>query len=296
MATQAAVGDLELGLLRTFLAVVHHGSLGRTAAAVEMTQPAISQQMMRLERIVGRKLFARGRNGVRLTRHGELLVEYANRAVELNQETLSRLRAESVSGHVALGMSADVALAGLSPALKRFQSIHPDLGLRIVVTTPARLDALLKGGQLDLVIANLSAMKATPSARWLVPLEWAARKDLNVEKSRPIPLVLFENPCSWQEEMLASLRKAGWEWRVTFESASFDAILTAAQSGLGVAALPDEAIRTFKVGRLPAEGLPPAPKVEFGMFPATALASGRRSMLEVAIASLFPDEQRSLGK
>ena len=66
--------DLELSLLRTFLAVVRHGSMGRTAAAVAKTQPAVSQQMLRLEKIIGRKLFYRSRGGVKLTSHGELLV------------------------------------------------------------------------------------------------------------------------------------------------------------------------------------------------------------------------------
>jgi len=55
MATQAPVGDLEVGLLRMFLAVVGHGSIGKAAAAADMTQPAVSQEMLRLERIVGQK-------------------------------------------------------------------------------------------------------------------------------------------------------------------------------------------------------------------------------------------------
>lgn len=58
--------------------------------------------------------------------HGGLLISYANRAVNLNEEMLVRLRALGVSGRVTLGMSADVALVGLAPALKRFQSLHPN--------------------------------------------------------------------------------------------------------------------------------------------------------------------------
>src|ERR1700730_15507806 len=125
MATQAQVGDLEVSLLRMFLAVVDHGSIGKAAAAVDMTQPGVSQQMLRLEKIVGQKLFARGRNGVRLTRHGELLLNYANRAVELNQETLVCLREQEVNEQVVVGASPDSALAGLIPGLRRLQSSCP---------------------------------------------------------------------------------------------------------------------------------------------------------------------------
>jgi DNA-binding transcriptional LysR family regulator len=77
MATQAEIGDLELALLRTFLAVVDEGSIGKAAASVDVTQSAVSQQMFRLEKIVGQKLFARERNGITLTHHGKLLVPYA---------------------------------------------------------------------------------------------------------------------------------------------------------------------------------------------------------------------------
>src|ERR1700747_3746954 len=67
MATQAQIGELEVGLLRMFLSVVDHGSIGRAATAADMTQPAVSQQMLRLERVIGHTLLARGRNGITLT-------------------------------------------------------------------------------------------------------------------------------------------------------------------------------------------------------------------------------------
>ena len=57
--------DLELPLLRTFLAVTRHGRMGRAAAEVAKTQPAVSQQILLLEKIVGRKLFSRSRDGVK---------------------------------------------------------------------------------------------------------------------------------------------------------------------------------------------------------------------------------------
>jgi DNA-binding transcriptional LysR family regulator len=89
---RAEARNLELSLLRTFLAVVQHGSMGKTAVAARVTQPAVSAQVLRLEKIVGRRLFVRNRNGAKLTSHGELLITYANRAVDLNEEALARLR------------------------------------------------------------------------------------------------------------------------------------------------------------------------------------------------------------
>ena len=118
MATQSGVGDLELSLLRTFLAVVRFGTLARTAAAFEISQAAASQQMFRLERIVGQKLFARERRGMTLTRHGDLPISYANRAVELSEETLARLSPESGPERIAVGMTHKSVIArSWSPTL-----------------------------------------------------------------------------------------------------------------------------------------------------------------------------------
>jgi DNA-binding transcriptional LysR family regulator len=291
MATQAQAADLEVSLLRMFLAVVEHGSIGKAAAAVDMTQPGVSQQMLRLEKIVGQKLFARARNGVRLTRHGELLVNYANRAVELSQETLLCLREQEVNEQVVVGASPDSALAGLIPGLRRLQSSRPKLELKVVVNAAEKLDGLLKAGEFDLVITSPNVMTAMPGTTWRVPLRWAACKNLQIDRSRPLPLVLFESPCHWQDEMLDCLRTAGWEWRRTFESSSLDAILTAAQSGLGITALPMETIRNFKLACVTEVGLPQAPTVEFGIFSGTALTDNAQTVLDVVNAAIFDPGQ-----
>jgi DNA-binding transcriptional LysR family regulator len=293
MATPAQVGDLEVSLLRTFLAVVDHGSIGKAAAAVDMTQPGVSQQMLRLEKIIGQKLLARGRSGVTLTRHGELLVKYANRAVELNQETLVCLREQEVNEQVVVGASPDSALAGLIPGLRRLQSRSPKLELRVVATAAEKLDALLKSGEFDLVIASPNVMTATPGTTWRVPLHWAARKNLKIDRSRPLPVVLFERPCHWQDEMLDCLRTRGWEWRRTFESSSLDAILTAAQSGVGITALPMETTRNFKLACVTEVGLPQAPTVEFGIFSGTALTDNAQTVLDAVNAAVSIPEINS---
>ena len=291
MSTQPMeAGDLELSLLRTFLAVVGCGSLGKTAAAIDKTQPAISQQMLRLERIVGHKLFARGRNGITLTHHGELLMAYASRVVDLNDEILVRLRGERPGGRVTIGMKNGLAMAGLGTAMERFQGFHPDVELRVVVTAGPELDTLLTTGEIHLAIGEPLLMRRSPSTRWRMPLQWAAQKDLKVERHQTLPLVLFEGPCSWQDDMLDSLRRAGREWRVRFESTSLDAILAATQSGLGIAALPAEAVRSSNLARVGSAHLPPPPNIEFGLFHAAALPQAAQTLvelLEIALASTF---------
>src|SRR3981081_1853216 len=181
-------------------------------------------------------------------------------------------------------MSSDGALIGLAAAMKRFQSPHSDLELQVLVTAPNRLNALLKARKLDWAIGDPTLMTGTPTEKWSVRLEWAAGNDLDFDESRPIPLILFEGPCSWQDKMLDSLRRAGRDWRITFESASLDAIVAAVQSGLGITALPAMAIQNFELARFHAIQLPCPPVVEFGMFRAAAsVPSNARSAVEAEL-------------
>lgn len=277
--------DLELGLLRTFLAVVQHGSMGRTAAAVAKTQPAVSQQMLRLEKIIGRKLFYRSRNGVKLTSHGELLVTYANRAIDLNEEALARLREESASGPVRLGISEQTALAGLTPALKRFQRTQPDVELKLVVAAPAKLEFLLTQGELDFVITDPMRIKGLPVTEWRSRLAWLASTDFSIDPLKVLPLVLCESTSWWRDKILSSLRKAGWEWRVVFESASLDATLAALDSGLGMSALLPETVRDTGVSEVKCSSLPVLPEVRFGLFRSPTASTKARAPMETALAT-----------
>jgi len=277
--------DLELSLLRTFLAVVQHGSMGRTAAAVSKTQPAVSQQMLRLEKIIGRKLFSRSRGGVKLTGHGELLVAYANRAVDLNEEALARLREESASGPVRLGLSEETALAGLTPALKRFQRSHPDVELKLTVAGPAKLDFLLSQGELDFIISDPTRIAGLPVIEWRSRLAWFASTDLSIDPFKTLPLVLCENAGPWRDEILLTLRRAGWDWRVVFESAGLDAALAAVESGLGVSALLRETVRNTGIREVNHARLPVLPEVRFGLFRSRTAATRARALMEAALAT-----------
>ncbi len=75
--------NLDLDLLRTFVAVADLNTFAAAAAAVCRTQSAVSQQMQRLEQLVGKELFARhGRNKL-LTEHGIQLLGYARKSCVL---------------------------------------------------------------------------------------------------------------------------------------------------------------------------------------------------------------------
>ena len=83
--------NLDLDLLRTFVAVADLNTFAAAAVAVCCTQSAVSQQMQRLEQLVGKELFARhGRNNL-LTEQGIQLLGYARKILRFNDEARASL-------------------------------------------------------------------------------------------------------------------------------------------------------------------------------------------------------------
>ncbi len=83
---------LDLQDLTVFVAVQRHGSFGRAASELLVTQPAVSERIRHLERVLARQVFERTPRGVRLTPAGEALLPYARRCLVLSDEAVEATR------------------------------------------------------------------------------------------------------------------------------------------------------------------------------------------------------------
>jgi DNA-binding transcriptional LysR family regulator len=94
--------DLELRHLKTIRAIADAGSLTRAATALGLAQPALSTQLKRIERALGGALFQRGRDGVRITALGDLVLDRARVVLpaicELQEEAV-RFARDGALGH-----------------------------------------------------------------------------------------------------------------------------------------------------------------------------------------------------
>ncbi|MEN9530933.1 MAG: hypothetical protein RIQ83_157 [Pseudomonadota bacterium] len=78
--------DVDTALLRSFVSVVQCGSINRAAILQGKTQPALSQQIQRLEQQLGHALLLRSNRGIRLSTEGEALLPYAERILSLTDQ------------------------------------------------------------------------------------------------------------------------------------------------------------------------------------------------------------------
>ena len=129
-----ALGDLSLDLLRAFEAAARHRSF--TAAAMELgtTQPAISQQIKRLEEQLAIRLFDRIYRGIELTDAGALLFEQVQGGLQAINAGLSAITQQDQ--HEVLQVATDFAFAAywLMPRLHRFHQANPQVDVSLVTS------------------------------------------------------------------------------------------------------------------------------------------------------------------
>jgi DNA-binding transcriptional LysR family regulator len=150
---------LELRQLRHVLALAHHGSLGRAAAALHMTQPALSRSLKLIEWETGSVLFTRSAKGVMPTDQGQLLIRRARELVDAADELDREVVRQRVggSGQLHLGAGPYPAETVVSDALTRFVASHDAVRVRVTVTgTLHELPKLLRAHQIDFFVADHS--------------------------------------------------------------------------------------------------------------------------------------------
>ncbi|WP_371778284.1 LysR family transcriptional regulator [Streptosporangium subroseum] len=227
--------DLETALLRSFVTAVRAGSISRAATALGRTQPALSQQLRKLERAVGSPLLHRAPSGVSPTRAGEELLPYAERILALSAQALAET-GRALTGHCGVGLLEDLAASRLSQALADLARLHPGATLEVLSLSNAAMREAYDTGRVQLVLDEVSDLPWPP--RWTVrlPLVWAVGQGVATDAD-PLPVVLFSNTCAWRTSVLETMEGTGRRWRVAFESNSLAGVLAALRAGLGVAAL-----------------------------------------------------------
>ena len=155
---------MELRVLRYFLAVAREQSVSGAASALHITQPALSRQLMDLERELGTQLFLRGSRGrpVELTEAGRHLRLRAEELVTLADRTVEELaeRESELSGVVYIGAGETEGMRLLAKAAGRVRQRHPRVRFRLYSGIAEDVTERLDQGLLDFgVLVGESALQ-----------------------------------------------------------------------------------------------------------------------------------------
>jgi DNA-binding transcriptional LysR family regulator len=251
---------VELRHLIALQAVVAAGSFNAAAARLGYTQSAISAQIRTLERIVGMRLLdrSRGVKGVRLTKEGSILLEYASDIVARFEAASDHLlgRREAAIARLRIGTFPSTSRAILPNALRRFGLVQPDVEAVLVERFDEELLLdLLEEGAIDLAFTTLPTRRGPFATTGLcqeehvalVPRghELSARKAVGVEDLASRPLVADTSRHAARH--LEAVRLPGDDSVRRLEDSTAVAAFVAAGFGVGLA---------------PAFATPPRPDIE----------------------------------
>ena len=243
---------MELRQLRYLVALADERHFTRAAARLHIAQPALSQQVRRLEDELGLALVDRTTRHVALTPAGERLVARARRAlaeVEAAEAELSELSGIR-TGRVVIGAMRSTGPFDLSALLAAFHSRHPGVELIVREEPSEVMLQRLHADALDVAFLAVNRLDAGPDIE-LHPLlseplvallapghRLAGRRRLDMAELRDERFVVFGEGGSLRRIVVQGAREAGFEPQLAFESTEQQRIRAMVSHGLGVALLP----------------------------------------------------------
>lgn len=244
---------MELRALRTFVAVVEHGTVSGAAEHLHIAQPALSRQIGGLEEELGVRLFHRVRRRLVLTAEGEQLLGECRAvlgAVHTLGERAQHLRGGE-SGVLKVGATPQTIDGIFSSFLHRYAEHRPKVQIRLTEAVGAELASLLERGAVHLTVSlvqprqvdspfidrfDLTSLEFLAASR--ERLEGAAGGDLEIGRLAAYPLLLLERSFYVRQTFDAACRLAAVEPSIFMESRTPHALLALAEAGHGVAVVP----------------------------------------------------------
>jgi DNA-binding transcriptional LysR family regulator len=244
---------MELRQLAYFVAVAEERNFTRAAQRIPIAQPAISQQILRLEAELGERLFLRHRRGITLTPAGQALLPHARAtlgAAEGGREAVAALSG-LLTGRLTVGHVHPLPDRRFLRLLGAFHRTHPRIELTLLEDQTDTLLAALAAGQLHAALIGLGRYDRPPPdvESLLVAREpvlvavhpthpLAGRGQVPLRALREEPMVTLTRASKLRSTLEAACQAAGFAPRIAAETSDLGVLVELAAERLGVAVLP----------------------------------------------------------
>jgi LysR family transcriptional regulator, hydrogen peroxide-inducible genes activator len=246
---------MELHQLRYFCAVADTGSFSRAAEQSHISQPSLSQQILKLEGELGARLFDRLGRSVRLTDLGKTLLPRARAVLRELEAAKGEVieRKDFIGGSVTVGVIPTVAPYFLPPVLTSFAKEFPQARLTVVEEiTPVLLERL-RSGTIDVAILALPVRGHEFETFSLItePLfaalskkhALARRRTISLRDLRKEPFLLLRDGHCFRDTVVGACNRARLNPQIIFESGQFSSLLSLVGTGMGVSIVPEMAVK-----------------------------------------------------
>lgn len=250
---------MDLRQLRYFVQIIESGSLAKASRQLFIAQPALSQQMARLEGEVGKSLLVRSSRGVVATDNGEALYHHAKFMLRQMEQAVSVARQDkaALTGRVALGLApTTVCQLGL-PLMQQLRERQPGVVLNVVEGLSGHLEQMTRLGQLDLAVlfsptaaSELTAEPLFDEELFVIvpadsPLVPARRGSLTLREAATLPLILPSPGHGLRRRIALEFERANLAIDAVAEIDSLPLLMSCVAQGLGATIKPRAAIHAL---------------------------------------------------
>ncbi|MFC3124362.1 LysR substrate-binding domain-containing protein [Pseudoroseomonas globiformis] len=257
---------MDVRQLRYFLGVAEAGSFSAASVRLGIVQPALSQQVARLEADLGVALMVRNSRGIALTSAGEVLRDRATILLRDLQSTREAVLTEAggpVKGSVTVGLPTTVAMALTLPFLRSMRERHPQIALHLAETQSGHLLEWLHQGKMDIAILfdtngpQARGLEIEPLVTEELHLvsssghDPGGNGDCPLSRALTLPVLLPSREHGFRRLLDAQAAQLGSTWNVVAEVDALPHLKSAVAAGLAHTVLPRSAlIREIETGLL----------------------------------------------
>jgi DNA-binding transcriptional LysR family regulator len=247
---------MDLTDLDIFRSVVQAGGVTRAAEKLNRVQSNVTTRVRQLEADLGVQLFIREGKKLHLSPEGKLLLEYADRLLDLAQEARDAVQDAKPRGVLCLGSMESTASVRLPVPMNEYLTRYPAVTLELRTDTPRKLAAAVREGALDAAlvaepIADAPFEKIRLYDEELVIIAGANHPPIKSPRDANGRAVLaFEAGCPYRQRLDEWFTRSGEMSDRVIEMSSYHAMLGCAVAGMGISLVPRMVLKTFPDARL----------------------------------------------
>lgn len=212
---------MELDQLRYFLKIAEKGNFTRAAAELNLSQPALSRSIQKLEEELGQPVFDRKSRSVSLNDTGTLLQSRAQQILSVVEDTKAEITDDGESGCIRLGAIPTIAPFFLPDVLRQFSESYPKANLVVQENTTDHLLKSLTQGEIDLAILALPVPAKYLELEELfkeelllvLPPDHALveKKEIRLVDVEPYPFILLDEAHCLSDNILSFCRQRSFQ-------------------------------------------------------------------------------------
>ena len=242
---------MDLADLHIFRSVVQAGGVTRAAERLNRVQSNVTTRVRQLEAELGVDLFIREGKRLHLSPAGRLLLDYADRLLDLAQEAREALHDDKPRGLLRLGAMESTASVRLPVPMNEYLRRYPDVSLELGTSSPLKLSAALLNGEIDAAIAaeplaDAPFEKVPLYDEELVIVATNGHAPIKSPKdASPNVVLAFEGGCPYRLRLENWFAHSGEMPERIIEITSYHAMLGCVVAGMGISLLPRMVLSTF---------------------------------------------------